>query len=540
MYKLMQRRTNSTNQILGVSIDAAFNRGGAPHLHLATGACMRAGSEVFRQPLSTMSNNGGMRAAPRASGIAAGAYVYKASAVPKPHRQPVQQPQPQATADTATFLSFVRMLASKPEEEQRMLMQVAMQEAAAGPPPPPGHSPSVAPGGIRRSSSAAELRRSPLRRSVSMDGSDFGSRGASSGNGLILGGQSAGGAGSMAGNIMIGGPGADNRPRSADAATCGGSGGSSMQGQALAAAWGASALSVAGAVAGAQRANPLRQRQQQVLQQRAAAQLQQQFVRRAAAATLQAHWRGWQHRRLARYLRARRKRAMRLDWLWHLEYVTNLLQWHEAAHTVQAAFRAKRDIARQRAVSPPSLAQHAARGQAVAPLAAAAASGPRGKAMAGAAKAGAAKAGAATSAATSAAEAGPAGDNSTSSQPATSTITAPPATAETATGSGAESSADSMGKGTGGSGKGLGVNANGARLTVRPARPDLPIPLPIPLPMHIPTCILSGPHVLTMARPRRPSLVPRTQHEPAPPLVTPPPLPPPPTHVLWPLAPRLP
>ena len=528
-YKLMQRRTNSTLRFSAFQV-AAFNRGGAPHLHLATGACMRAGSEVFRQPLSTMSNNGGMRAAPRASGIAAGAYVYKASAVPKPHRQPVQQPQPQATADTATFLSFVRMLASKPEEEQRMLMQVAMQEAAAGPPPPPGHSPSVAPGGIRRSSSAAELRRSPLRRSVSMDGSDFGSRGASSGNGLIMGGQSAGGAGSMAGNIMIGGPGADNRPRSADAATCGGSGGSSMQGQALAAAWGASALSVAGAVAGAQRANPLRQRQQQVLQQRAAAQLQQQFVRRAAAATLQAHWRGWQHRRLARYLRARRKRAMRLDWLWHLEYVTNLLQWHEAAHTVQAAFRAKRDIARQRAVSPPSLAQHAARGQAVAPLAAAAASGPRGKAMAGAAMAGAAKAGAATSAATSAAEAGPAGDNSTSSQPATSTITAPPATAETATGSGAESSADSVGKGTGGSGKGLGVNANGARLTVRPARPDLPIPLPIPLPMHIPTCILSGPHVLTMARPRRPSLVPRTQHEPALPLYSPP-LPPPPTRM---------
>ena len=463
-----------------------------------------------------MNNNGGMRAAPRASGIAAGAYVYKASAVPKPHRQPVQ-PQPQATADTATFLSFVRMLASKPEEEQRMLMQVAMQEAAAGPPPPPGQqrqgSPLVAPGGIRRSSSAAELRRSPLRRSASIDGSDFGSR-ASSGSGL-MGGQSAGGAGSMAGNIMIGGPGADNRPRSADAATCGGSSGSSMQGQALAAAWGASALSVAGA----QRTNPLRQRQQQVLQQRAAAQLQQQFVRRAAAATLQAHWRGWQHRRLARYLRARRKRAMRLDWLWHLEYVTNLLQWHEAAHTVQAAFRAKRDIARQRAVSPPSLAQHAARGQAVAPLAAAAVSGPRSKAMAGAATAGAATAGAATagaasSAATSAAEAGTAVDNSTSSQPATSTITAPPATAETATGSGAETSADALGKGTGGSGKGLGVNANGARLTVRPARPGLPIPLPTP------TCILSGPHVLTRARPSQWSWHPRMQDESSPPQCT--------------------
>ena len=34
---------------------------------------------------------------------------------------------------------------------------------------------------------------------------------------------------------------------------------------------------------------------------------------------------------------------MRLDWLWHLEYVTNLMQWHEAAHTVQAAWRGRRD-----------------------------------------------------------------------------------------------------------------------------------------------------------------------------------------------------
>jgi hypothetical protein len=201
-----------------------------------------------------------------------------------------------------------------------MLVQVAMQEAASTPASRRQGSPSVAPGGLRRSTSAGELRRNPLRRSASLDGSDFGGRASSVGNVVaITSGPPA------RGGVSPGLAGPDGRPRSADAA-----GGAQGLG-----AWGGFSL---GGSTGT-RSHPLRQRQQQALQQRAAAQLQHQFARRAAAATLQAHWRGWQHRRLARYLRARRKRAMRLDWLWHLEYVTNLMHWHEAAHTVQATWR---------------------------------------------------------------------------------------------------------------------------------------------------------------------------------------------------------
>ena len=205
-----------------------------------------------------------------------------------------------------------------------MLVQVAMQEAATAPAPRRQGSPTVAPGGLRRSASADGLRRNPLRRSASLDGSDHSGRG---GNSVGMIAMAAVG---QHGGQFAAGP--DGRPRSADAAA--GFGG-----------WGSSALSATHpGSAGATRGGPLRQRQQQVLQQRAAAQLQHQFIRRTAASTLQAHWRGWQHRRLARYLRARRKRGMRLDWLWHLEYVTNLLQWHEAAHTVQATWRAHREL----------------------------------------------------------------------------------------------------------------------------------------------------------------------------------------------------
>jgi hypothetical protein len=239
-----------------------------------------------------------------------------------------------AGGETATFLQFVRLLASKTEEEQRMLMQVAQQEAAAGPAPRGGGTRSstttVAPGGLRRTGSAGDIRRNPLRRSASLDGSDFRGRPT---NGF-------GGAMTVAGSGGSSAVGYDGRPHSAEAAArSAGFGG----GDRLMSAWGTASMpSGVGA-----RNHPLRQaqaqRQAQARAAAAAAQLQQQFVRRAAAATLQAHWRGWQHRRLARYLRARRKRAMRLDWLWHLEYITNLMTWHEAAHTVQAVWRGRRD-----------------------------------------------------------------------------------------------------------------------------------------------------------------------------------------------------
>ena len=215
-----------------------------------------------------------------------------------------------------------------------MLMQVARQEAAAAP-ARRRNAPQAGPAsGLRRAGSAGDLRRNPLRRSASVDGSDaFGARsnGGIGGGGMLV----------MNGGAMDAQPftGLDGRPRSAEASfsntngsQAGAEGGLGPYGGAV--GWG-SAMNGAGAM----RPNAMRQRQAQARAAAAAAQMQHQFARRAAACTLQAHWRGWQHRRLARYLRARRKRALRLDWLWHLEYVTNLMHWHEAAHTVQAHWR---------------------------------------------------------------------------------------------------------------------------------------------------------------------------------------------------------
>ena len=254
-------------------------------------------------------------------------------------RRPLKAPVPRqqhtsgalstsAGGETATFLQFVRLLANKSEEEQRMLVQVAMHEAStrvggfdSSPSPKVGRQPLVRGG-------SAELRRNnALRRSTSLDTSDFAASGRGAGVGQRMGG-------------LVGaayGASVDGRPRSADASQNAGSGGSQLM-------WGAG---LGGTGLGGGRNHPLRHgsavRQTHLQKQQhaaAAAQAQrQQFARRAAAAVLQAHWRGWQHRRLVRYLRARRTRAMRLDWLWHLEFVTNLLQWHEAAHTVQAAWR---------------------------------------------------------------------------------------------------------------------------------------------------------------------------------------------------------
>lgn len=221
-----------------------------------------------------------------------------------------------------------------------MLVQVARQEAAANPPRAGTQRTGVAPGGLRRTGSAGDLRRNPLRRSASLDGSDFGGRANGGAQGMLGGIQvvSSGGAGCSSDAHSMAG--LDGRPRSAGDAM--GNNGELLNG---AVAWGAmGGMSMGGARNGVGN-HPLRQRQAQARAAAQAAQLQQQFVRRAAASTLQAHWRGWQHRRLARYLRARRKRAMRLDWLWHLEYVTNLMQWHEAAHTVQAVWRGRRDPA---------------------------------------------------------------------------------------------------------------------------------------------------------------------------------------------------
>ena len=276
----------------------------------------------MREPLALMSNGAPVRAG-------SGRHSLKA-ATPVSRQQSLSTATTHASSETATFLSFVRLLSSKSEEEQRMLMQVAMNEAATAPPPARRTTGAGVSPGLRRTGSAGgDLRRNPLRRSASLDGSDFGGRANGGAGGFAIVSGAAAGCSADPQSAA----GLDGRPRSADAAAAYGNG---------AVMWGGSQFGERVSTAGG-RGHPLRQRQAQARAAAAAAQLQQQFIRRAAAATLQAHWRGWQHRRLARYLRARRKRAMRLDWLWHLEYVTNLMHWHEAAHTVQATWRGRRD-----------------------------------------------------------------------------------------------------------------------------------------------------------------------------------------------------
>ena len=274
-----------------------------------------------RAPLASMSN-GGYRQSLPGRGL-------KQPIPSEARARPQNSLATSAGGETATFLSFVRLLASKPEEEQRMLMQVARQEAAAGPRPGRTHSAAATTGTLRRTGSAGDLRRNPLRRSASLDGSDFAGRGNGATNGHAA--HSAGPSDAAQSAIGL-----DGRPRSADAAGYAAAAGDTFHSLNGSVMWG-------GAGAGSLRPGPLRQRQAQARAAAAAAQMQHQFIRRAAVTTLQAHWRGWQHRRLARYLRARRKRANRLDWLWHLEYVTNLMHWHEAAHTVQSHWRGRRD-----------------------------------------------------------------------------------------------------------------------------------------------------------------------------------------------------
>lgn len=284
-----------------------------------------------RTPLATASN---MRVAP-------GRNLKGAAA----SRQPAVTVAP-PNGETATFLNFVRLLSSKPEDEQRMLMQVARQEASGAAPRRGGPQASIV-GGLRRSGSAQSIRNNPLRRSASLDGSDFGGRANGTMQGVAVGPSSP----SDAYGMTIG---LDGRPRSADATAGGGTTADPSTAAAYSNGWG---RPMTGSTSSVRSGTPaLRQRQAQARAAAAAAQLQQQFSRRAAACTLQAHWRGWQHRRLARYLRARRKRALRLDWLWHLEYVTNLLHWHEAAHTVQAHWRGRRGpmASAKRGAAPPA------------------------------------------------------------------------------------------------------------------------------------------------------------------------------------------
>jgi len=128
-----------------------------------------------RAPLASMSN-GGYRQSLPGRGL-------KQPIPSEARARPQNSLATSAGGETATFLSFVRLLASKPEEEQRMLMQVARQEAAAGPRPGRTHSAAATTGTLRRTGSAGDFRRNPLRRSASLDGSDFAGRGNGATNG---------------------------------------------------------------------------------------------------------------------------------------------------------------------------------------------------------------------------------------------------------------------------------------------------------------------------------------------------------------------
>ncbi|KAL1526382.1 hypothetical protein AB1Y20_015095 [Prymnesium parvum] len=208
---------------------------------------------------------------------------------------------PSASGETSLFLNFVQLLSSKTPEEQKMLLQVAMLEANGG---GAAHAEphGLASRGMRRTASAADVHLGV--RSAHMP------RGAV---GLLRGSPSA----------------AHLRPQSADT-----SGGGSL--------WAAAAgKQLSQSLTLAPRAHPAAALRAPLSLEAMRERLHAQLRRRAAATALQAHWRGWQHRRLARFLRARRKRHARLHYLWHLDYVHRLLVAHRACTFIQSRWRGR-------------------------------------------------------------------------------------------------------------------------------------------------------------------------------------------------------
>ena len=206
-----------------------------------------------------------------------------------------------AAGETNLFLAFVQMLAAKSPEERQMLAQAALQEAhgAGG-----AAVESGAVGrGLRRSHSASEVRKTNLV-------ARYGPQPRTAGAGVYS---------SLRGPACA----LDARPHSAETA--------------------AGSLGWA-----AHQARALKQKQggrlMHLTQAQVQAQMHQQFCRRWAATTLQAHWRGWQHRRFIRFLRARRKRHRRLSYLWELDYTHKLLIAHSACTFIQARWRAYVDL----------------------------------------------------------------------------------------------------------------------------------------------------------------------------------------------------
>lgn len=215
-----------------------------------------------------------------------------------------------ASGDTGTFLSFVDMLTSKtPAEAQAMLALAAqaVQSRRGSPGLTTGSSPYATAGSsMRRSASADELQRpfgsAKLSRTVGMAGSVVPSR-----------------------KLPV-------RSRSAEGLL---TAHPDLWGTALTQPEEPTRRLTGPAQSFAEMATEMRSR----------------IFWDGAATRLQAVWRGRQHRRICRYLRARSARHRRLQWLADHGEVSLFIRWVEAAVRVQSAFRAR--TGRSRPVRPP-------------------------------------------------------------------------------------------------------------------------------------------------------------------------------------------
>ena len=239
---------------------------------------------------------------------------------------------PSASGDTAYFLGFVQLLASKTPEEQQMLMQMAIAEANGTGTAIADAAGGVAGRGLRRSASAAEMRN---KGALAQINARYGSA------------QARGGSVGVASAALLRGPTSsiEGRPQSAEAPTANARTGGTWAG--------ANQLSVSLNLKKRQAAAAAAAGRPQVSIDAMRAKLQAQLSRRWAVTTLQSHWRGWQHRRFVRFLRARRKRHRRLDYLWHLDYMNRLMLAHGACKFIQSHWRACRD---RRAIAAATLA----------------------------------------------------------------------------------------------------------------------------------------------------------------------------------------
>lgn len=204
-----------------------------------------------------------------------------------------------AAAELAHFSGFVRMLAAKDEAQRAIIVQRAMQQAAT-------ISSAISSGRLGMTASVPALMTADTDAGAATGFMPKGLRRAASADEL--------------------------RPTSAPQ-------------KAQTGAHEASAS--AGRIARAWLSSPPRQRrvqEEKAKEQRLAARRQLELAARlnGAATCLQAHWRGRQHRRVARFLRARGKRQRRLEWLDHLEFVTWWLQAQAATTRLQTAWRASR------------------------------------------------------------------------------------------------------------------------------------------------------------------------------------------------------